>query len=552
MFFPKRYRARRSLVFAFKATHNHFVYDRGGKVFNRPAPAVILLPESSDGEHYHLLTLLNSSVASVWEREVHRHVSGAGEEPWEVRLERNATKVADFPLPDGDLSWRGERVDEAARLYFASCPSSIIERWKGDSLQEVQKDDSLGRLLQAAKDRASLMMAQMISLQEEIDWECYRLFGLLDDDLTIDTPPSIELGQRAFEIYMARQIAAGDLTTTWFERHGSVPITEIPDHWPDDYRRLVERRIKLIQTDTNINLVERPEYKRRWTTESWESQLQRALCRWLLERLESYFDFDGRMNADNKPTAQLDISLTSAAKLADVARQDPQFMEVGEVYSDDPAFDVQHLVADLVQAESVPLLPVLRYKPSGLRKRKEWDSTWELQRQEDAIDAREQLPKEDPQYLTEDQARDLKQREIGKIPVPPKFASSDFISTGGARYWTLRGKLDVPKERWISFPHCEGPDGTLVVAWAGYDHLQVARAVSAYYVDIQERLGGRDDPRLIPLLACIIELLPWLKQWHHEIDPDYNQRMDEVFEGFITEEAKGLGLTVQEVTAWQP
>ena len=110
----------------------------------------------------------------------------------------------------------------------------------------------------------------------------------------------------------------------------------------------------------------------------------------------------------------------------------------------------------------------------------------------------------------------------------------------------------MPKERWISFPHCEGPDGTLVIAWAGYDHLQLARSISAYYVDIQERLGGRDDPRLVPLLACVVELLPWLRQWHHDIDPDYNQRMDEVFEGFVTEEAKALGLTMDQIKAWQP
>src|SRR5690606_29687027 len=91
------------------------------------------------------------------------------------------------------------------------------------------------------------------------------------------------------------------------------------------------------------------------------------------------------------------------------------------------------------------------------------------------------------------------QKLTASIPVPPKYTSSDFISTGGARYWALRGKLDVPKERWVSFPHCEGPDGTLPIAWAGYDHLQLARAISAYFVDIQERLGGRDDPRLVPL-----------------------------------------------------
>ena len=28
--------------------------------------------------------------------------------------------------------------------------------------------------------------------------------------------------------------------------------------------------------------------------------------------------------------------------------------------------------------------------------------------------------------------------------------------------------------------------------------------------------------------------------------------MDEVFEGFITEEAKNLGLTIDEIKAWQP
>ena len=32
----------------------------------------------------------------------------------------------------------------------------------------------------------------------------------------------------------------GDETTTWFELHGSTPITELPAHWPADYRAVVE------------------------------------------------------------------------------------------------------------------------------------------------------------------------------------------------------------------------------------------------------------------------------------------------------------------------
>jgi hypothetical protein len=348
---------------------------------------------------------------------------------------------------------------------------------------------------------------------------------------------------------MARKMAAGELETTWFERHGTLPITEIPAAWPDDYKRLVEQRIALIETNRNIGLIEQPEYKRRWNTEPWEAQLERTLRSWLLDRLESYFDFDGRMNDEGKPTARIDLALISTARLADVVRQDANFMQVGELYRNDPAFDITPLVAELVEAESVPILPILRYKPSGLRKRREWEQTWDLQRQEDAIDARTGLSQDSPQYLTAPQARELKRHQIGDIPVPPRYTSGDFVSS---TYWRLRGKLDVPKERWISFPHCEGADGTQVIAWAGYDHLQLARAISAYYVDIQERLGGRDDPRLVPLLACLIELLPWLKQWHNEVDPEFGMQMGDYFEGFIQEEARQMGKTLDQITVWQP
>jgi hypothetical protein len=137
---------------------------------------------------------------------------------------------------------------------------------------------------------------------------------------------------------------------------------------------------------------------------------------------------------------------------------------------------------------------------------------------------------------------------------PPVNASSEnlFLKIYSSTSWRLRGKLDVPKERWVSFPHCEGVDGTLMIAWAGYDHLQLARAISAYYVDIQERLGGRDDPRLVPLLACLFELLPWLKQWHNDVDPEFGMHMGDYFEGFIQEEARQMGQTLDQIRAWEP
>ena len=70
----------------------------------------------------------------------------------------------------------------------------------------------------------------------------------------------MKLGERAFEIVLARN----QEESIWFERHGSSPITETPSHWPEPYRALVEQRIALIETNRDIGLIERPEYKRRW------------------------------------------------------------------------------------------------------------------------------------------------------------------------------------------------------------------------------------------------------------------------------------------------
>lgn len=158
-------------------------------------------------------------------------------------------------------------------------------------------------------------------------------------------------------------------------------------------------------------------------------------------------------------------------------------------------------------------------------------------------------PTDHPNYLDTAAAKHLKETEIGPIPVHPKYTTKDFAK---GHYWKLRGKLDVPKERWVSFPHCEGPDGFPVIAWAGYNPLQLAQAISTYYIDVQENLGGRDDPRLIPLLGGLLELLPWLKRWHNQLDPDYGLKMGDYYAGFIEEEARQMGLTLEDIRGWEP
>jgi hypothetical protein len=532
-----------SIAFPDVSTHNHFSIDHGGSVFKSTAPIIKCKPDASEAFHAELCGILNSSVTGFWLKQVWQNKGSTVDEhgarqrtaPFEDFYQFNCTSLGRFPLPLEQPKQLPALLVEATKVSEAELPSAVLA-----SIAGLNRDELISRLHRSSNEWHSQRW-KVIAWQEELDWQVYEAYGIVKSSSNVSQPDGSVLipanglmqGQRAFEIILARKIAAGETQSTWFERHGSTPITDLPAEWPDSYKNLVKRRMELIECDLNIRLVEQPQYKRRWNTEPWESKLERALREWLLVRLETFFDFDGRMtdevDASNRRVPLSEIAIYSVAQLADAARRDPQFMEVGELYRDDPAFDVQSLVEELVLAENVPHLPILRYKDSGLRKRAEWEKTWDLQRREDAGES------------------------VGTIPVPPKYTSADFISTGGARYWALRGKLDVPKERWISFPHCEGPDGTLVICWAGYDHLQQAQAISAYYVRVQTEFGGSDDPRLIPLLASLIELLPWLKQWHNEPNANFDGlRMGDYFEGFVNEEARNLGKTVAEIKAWVP
>ena len=107
--------------------------------------------------------------------------------------------------------------------------------------------------------------------------------------------------------------------------------------------------------------------------------------------------------------------------------------------------------------------------------------------------------------------------DVGHIPAPPTYSQAD---TRKATWWKHRGKLDVPKERFILYPDAgrEG-DPTLLLGWASWDHAQQALALNRI---VDERLA-EDAPaeRLGPLGAGLAELEPWLEQWHAEEDPAF-------------------------------
>lgn len=494
-----------SITFAEVATHNHFALERGGRVFNQTAPVVKLPAAASVEEHLALLGALNSSVACFWLRQNCKPKGGAADQTWLRTHQFNSNRVKRFPLPPTMPFERAQVLDTLAQQLKQQTPSSLAAR-----------KTPTNTALEIAKTEFLQLRRLLIYHQEELDWEYYRLYRLIEEDLTYEGEVvEIALGERVFEIALARRIDdCGE--TAWFERHGSTPITDIPNHLPPDYQRLLQRRLDVTKSNPNIRLLERPEYKRPWAMEPWDKQVQSALRGWLLDRVEErklWFDRDDRPNP------------LSVAQLADILDRDADFRDVLRLWAGDPNAATGTALAKLLADEAVPFLSAYRYKPSGLDKRADWEHTWSLQRREDAGEKLD-----------------------SPIPVPPKYASADFVKTS---YWTHRGTLDVPKERFISYPGAgRDSDSTELLGWAGWDHAAQALALAAL---ISARIEeGWDTPRLVPMLAGLHELAPWVRQWHNEIDPEYGESVADTIDDELATRLAEHHLTVVDLTGWRP
>jgi len=135
-----------------------------------------------------------------------------------------------------------------------------------------------------------------------------------------------------------------------------------------------------------------------------------------------------------------------------------------------------------LQSDAVPSHRFHVYKPAGLVKREVWERTWTDQRREDA-------------------------GENVRPEVPPSYDNKDFLRT---EHWQLRGKLDVPKERFIAFTEVPGRSGVeILYGWAGWTPVQRLRAFLAIdeeledaSVPLADRIGLLDSAwRLLPDVA---------------------------------------------------
>ncbi|MFE2164540.1 BREX-2 system adenine-specific DNA-methyltransferase PglX [Streptomyces sp. NPDC059447] len=512
-FNPHRYWSPYLLTFSFVATHNQVSLRRDQSGFIRTAPVIRLRESASEQDYLALLGLLNSSTACFWLKMV-SHGKGNGGvneglrgEKWEEFYEFTGTKLQEFPLPAEYPTRLATDLDSLAQQLSAASPATLVANGTPTALT-----------LRETKASWHSIRARMITLQEELDWQVYALYGVHSDDLRlIDTEvPEIEPGQRAFEIVLARQVADGTATTDWFRRHGFTAVTDLPDHWPAAYKDVVQRRIDAMESSRAIGMIERPEYKRRWEGEGWDALQEKALRSWLIDRIENR----GHWFDENDLPA-----LVSLSRLTDALSRDEEFVSVAKIYA--PRKELPAVVAELMTDEHVPFLPALRYKPSGLKKREDWEHVWDLQRQEDAA----------PDEPAKRKIRDT-------IPVPPKYTSADFLR---ASYWKARGKLDVPKERFISYGQTNVPTPDLY-GWAGWDHREQAYALDAYIAS-HEALTSEE---LTPFLAGLLELQPWLEQWHDEFDANFGASPATFFRGDRQMVQGEHGLTDDDLRAWRP
>jgi hypothetical protein len=487
-----------SITFAEVATHNHFVLDRGGNVFKQSAPIIKLTEGATEEEHLALLAWLNSSTACFWMKQVFQAKASAVAD---VSIEKGkaesnryqfaGTGMRDMPLPPQVL------VDGAHRRLLIEYSSAIMAR--AESKTSVAPREALARwtpsegalsdcLASAAREERRLAN-EMIALQEELDWFVYSLLALSDAPKSLAS--SLASDQRPF----CCDVAASGV----------------------DAREFARRRAE-IATNASIRLIEDVNYKRGWSGRRGvfgmhvlsDDELRSNACAdWLADEIES------------KVRASAEV--TSARALLAALLRDPKSTAVIAYLAPKFGDDALRVVESVLERESVPYLAAMRFTAAGWEKRGAWERCWALQRREDAGES------------------------VGAIEVPPKYDAKDYRD---ARWWSLRGRLDVARERFISYPGATtDDDASPLYGWAGWNHRERADALAALYQSRKLDAGWSGEP-LVALLAGLNELVPWLLQWHNAPEDGAEQGSGEAYAAFVSEEGRELGVTREQLSQW--
>ncbi|RKH71349.1 BREX-2 system adenine-specific DNA-methyltransferase PglX [Corallococcus interemptor] len=479
-YYPDKLRTPLSIPFAEVSTHNHFALDRGGKVFNQTAPVIKLPVGTSEDELIALIGLLNSSTASFWMKQVFQNKGIRGEGGgltvtlWEQFFQHDSTKMKLFPVVEARNKTipYAAKLDALARQRSERNVRSVIDGavWQSPAQLRRAIDE------RHAADFADL--SRMIALQEELDWLCYSLYSL-DEASDVISPENVEPCPPTWlpwNLTFAEKDAANrealangqepdEQPSVWWERHRWEALIALPDEASPALKNRVEARRARTATTPALALIETANFKRRWYKPDYAEQERVALSEWLADRVEQ--------------SAKARASAFSLEQLVANLQDDARVLAVCEVMTGRKDFSLSQLIASALQGDAVPSHRFHVYKPAGLVKREVWERTWADQRLEDAGE------KVTPE-------------------VPPSYGSGDFLRSD---YWRLRGKLDVPKERFISFTEVPGRSGVeTLYGWAGWTAQQRVKAILAIDEELEDASAPLADR--IGLLDSAWRLLP--------------------------------------------
>ena len=313
-----------NLTFAFVATHGHFVVQTTPKLFKQTAPIIKLPPNTDESAHQCLAAVLNSSAALFLLKQTCFN-KNAGEDEERDRFEFSGGKIEQFLIPTliaialrgnpnplssrlttlSQACWeRGRQMPALALKKLFEMPDEAYQAWNDQLPGHTAPDPRLGkpfataRELRNAFDRTcelrEILRAEMIALQEEMDWLVYAAYGLIGrDECRIPDdkwPEPLRREQRPFVLW---QQADGDFDQA---------VARIPADWAEERKKLWRSRLECIRDNEHVRRIEQPVYKRRWD-EQWKvgnrwdcgplayaAEFAEAFDGWLSEKAEHWLE----------------------------------------------------------------------------------------------------------------------------------------------------------------------------------------------------------------------------------------------------------------------
>jgi hypothetical protein len=295
---------------------------------------------------------------------------------------------------------------------------------------------------------------------------------------------------------------------------GEAPPVGVLPAWAEEFWA---RREAALKSSDELQLIETPLFKRAWRDAEQnlaEPEYRRKkdeadLENWLAQSIEEW-------------TSRRDATF-SVGQLAAALQDQPPILLVAETLSGRRDFSLDILLKQILARESVPQHRFHTYTDAGLAKRGVWEEVWRLQRREDGGE------------------------KIDQITAPPEYSqgsrgkSTDFIRP---EYWQLRGKLDVPTERFIAFTEVPGRVGAdTQYGWAGWTSQQRVKAILAIdeeledaSVPLADRIAlldsgwrllpdvAREDPAAAPRLRAELQALIGPEGPSRELLEDWKKR----------------------------